>query len=94
MYTWKVKGKMYDIVGMLGDREKKTALLSVRVGPRLKEALERIAEWEDRSLSYVIARQLGEYVKKEFPALLRVKENQGKDKSREYGYVSELKKDE
>lgn len=55
---------------MASGKEKKTSLLSVRVGPNLKKMLEGIAEEADRSTSYIVAQILEEYLRRNHPGRL------------------------
>lgn len=48
----------------MGKAAKKTASAAVRLDPELKAALQRIADDEDRTLSYIIAKACAEFVER------------------------------
>ena len=47
---------------MAQKKDKKTEMIGFKTTPAIKEALESIAEQEDRSVSYIVNRILTEYL--------------------------------
>lgn len=50
---------------MKKDIEKKSEMIGVKITPTIKKELTKIAEKEDRSISYIVNRLLEDYIKKE-----------------------------
>lgn len=48
--------------------EKKSEMIGVKITPTIKKQLEKIAEREDRSISYIVNRLIEDYIKKESQA--------------------------
>lgn len=58
--------KCYDIQGdIMKFVEKKSEMIGVKITPTAKYELTKIAEREDRSISYIVNRLIEEYLKKE-----------------------------
>ena len=62
-----------NLVYVARSREKKTELLGVKLGPTTKEALERIAEWHDWSISQTARYAIENFVREHYPDLVTQK---------------------
>ena len=48
-------------------KEKKTEQIGVRITPEVKERIEKTAEREERSISFIVNKLIEKYLDKEFP---------------------------
>lgn len=48
----------------MSNKEKNSQFISATISPSKKEALQQIAEAEDRTVSYIIGRAIDEYLEK------------------------------
>ena len=59
-----------NLVCVSRNREKKTELVGVKLGPKTKKALERVAEWHDWSVSQTARFAIETYLREHYPDLI------------------------